>query len=189
MYAFLWIMSWIFGSSAYFSYFRAIFRGTTKPHLYTWGLWGTLASIAAIVSIRNNAGWWVIVPCLMAVCNVSIAILSIKYGEALITKKDIFLLSCALLTLILWGFTQNDLMAIVLVCVIDMIGFYFTWKKSYYSPYEEDLTSYIIWTVELGCAFFAIEHLSLTNWLYPGLLASVELLFVIFLIWRRKTIK
>lgn len=99
----------------------------------------------------------------MAVCNVSIAILSIKYGEALITKKDIFLLSCALLTLILWGFTQNDLMAIVLVCVIDMIGFYFTWKKSYYSPYEEDLTSYIIWTVELGCAFFAIEHLSLTN--------------------------
>lgn len=189
MYALLWIISWILGACAYFLYFRAIFRGTTKPHLYTWVLWGTLATIAALVAIRNNAGWGAIVPCLMSLCNASIAILSIKYGEKTLTKRDTLLLFSAFVTLILWWLTKSDLWAIILVCTIDMIGFYYTWKKSYYFPEQEDLKSYILWTLELGCAFFAIEHLTLTNWLYLWLLAAVELLFVVFLLWRRKVIK
>lgn len=189
MYALLWIIGWTFGVLAYMGYFRAIFRGTTKPHLYTWILWGTLAFIAAIISIRNNSGWGILVPCLMAFCNASIALLSLRYWEKILTKKDTTLLICAIITLVIWFLTKNDLLAIILVCTIDMIGFYFTWKKSYLHPFKEDLISYIMWTLELSCSFFAIEYLTLTNWLYPGLLAIVELFFVLFLLWRRHILK
>lgn len=188
-YLLFWILGILLGLTAYVSYFRAIFQKETKPHLYTWILWWTLASMAAIVAVKNHAGWGILVPCLMALCNATIAFLALKYGETKLTKKDMFLLTCAGLTMLLWWTTQDDLLAIILVVTIDMIGFYFTWKKCYYRPYEENITSYIIWTVELGCAFLAIEHLTLINWFYSGFLAVIEWFFVVFLIWRRKVTK
>jgi hypothetical protein len=39
----------------------SIFRGKTKPHLYTWLLWGTLGTIVTVVQITNEGGWSILV--------------------------------------------------------------------------------------------------------------------------------
>jgi hypothetical protein len=74
----------------------------------------------------------------MALCSLSIAALSLKYGETLLTKKDKYLLAAAVVTIILWQLSKNDLLAIILVCIIDAIAFYFTFKKSYYKALRRE---------------------------------------------------
>ncbi len=122
----------------------------------------------------------------MAFCNLSIAAISLKYGETYLTLRDRYLLVLAALTIIFWQLTNNDLMAITLVCLIDGIAFYFTFKKSYYKPDEEKLPAYILWTAQLVSFALAVENPTLINLLYPIFLAGMEFAFVLFIIWRRK---
>ncbi len=182
----LWVTLQIFAFSIYV---RSIFRGKTKPHLYTWLLWWILGTIVTIVQITNDAGWSIMISGLMAWCNLTLAGLSLKYGETLLTKRDKYLLLWALITIILWQLSKNDLIAIILVCFIDAIAFYFTFKKSYKKPYDEKLSSYVLWTLQLVSFALAVNNPTLTNLLYPVFLASMELVFVLFLIWRRKVVK
>lgn len=185
-FSFLWVGFQIFAFSVYV---RSIFHRKTKPHLYTWLLWWILGSIVTIVQITNDAGWSIMISWLMAWCNLTLAGLSLKYGETRLTKRDKYLLLWALITIILWQLSKNDLIAIILVCFIDTIAFYFTFKKSYKKPYDEKLSSYILWTFQLVSFALAVNNPTLTNLLYPIFLASMELVFVFFLIWRRKVVK
>ncbi len=182
----LWVTLQIFAFSIYVG---SIFGGKTKPHLYTWLLWWILGTIVTIVQITNDAGWSIMISGLMAWCNLTLAGLSLKYGETLLTKRDKYLLLWALITIILWQLSKNDLIAIILVCFIDAIAFYFTFKKSYKKPYDEKLSSYVLWTLQLVSFALAVNNPTLTNLLYPIFLASMELVFVFFLIWRRNIIK
>ena len=188
-YLLFWILGILLGLTAYISYFRAVFHKKTKPQLYTWLLWSLLAIIATIVQIKNNAGWGILVPCLMAISNTSLTLISLKHGHKHLSQKDLILLIATFITLMVWYFVKNDFVAILLVVTIDSIGFYFTWKKSYYHPYSEDLTSYVIWTWEFLCALLAIEDKNFINIFHPLLLTCTEFAFVIFLLWRRKIIK
>jgi len=125
----------------------------------------------------------------MAFCNLSIAAISLKYGETFLSRRDKFLLAFAAITIVLWQLSQNDLMAIILVCLIDGIAFYFTFKKSYHKPDEEKLPAYILWTAQLVSFALAVENPTLINLLYPIFLASMECAFVFFIIWRRRVIR
>lgn len=187
-YSLFWILGVALGLTAYVSYFRAIFRGETKPHLYTWLIWWILWTTASIISFRNGGGWWILVPTMMGIFNTTLAIIAFFYGEKYVSQKDKALLSLCCLMFLFWLWTKNDLGTIIMACLIESTGFYFTWKKSYTEPYAEDLTSYIIWTFEFFFAILAIEHISVINWLYPTYLFISELLFIVFLLWRRKVV-
>jgi hypothetical protein len=186
LFSLLWVGFQIFAFSVYV---RSILHGKTKPHLYTWLLWWVLGTIVTIVQITNDAGWSILISGLMAGCNLTLAGLSLKYGETHLTKRDKYLLLAAFFTIILWQLSRSDLTAIILVCLIDAIAFYFTFKKSYKKPYDEKLSSYVLWTFQLLCFALAVNNPTLTNLLYPVFLASMELVFVLFLMWRRKVIK
>ena len=174
---------------AFSTYILSIFRGKTKPHLYTWLLWGTLGTIVTVVQVTNEGGWSILVSWLMALCSLSIATLSLKYGETLLTKKDKYLLAAAVITIIMWQLSKNDLLAIILVCIIDAIAFYFTFKKSYSKPYDEKLSSYVLWTFQLISFALAVKNPNLTTLLYPIFLTIMEGVFVFYLLWRRRIIK
>lgn len=189
LYLFFGILGVLLGLTAYTIYFRAIFRKETKPHLYTWMIWGVLGITGSMVSFQNEGGWWILVPTMMGILNTTLAVIAIFYGETHINTKDKVLLGLCWFMFLFWFLTKNDLWTIVLACIIESIGFYFTWKKSYTRPFEENLNSYIIWTFEFFFAVLAIEHLNIINGLYPSYLFLSELFFIGFLIWRRKIMK
>lgn len=87
------------------------------------------------------------------------------------------------------GTHLDDSMAIILVCLIDGIAFYFTFKKSYHKPDEEKLPAYILWTAELACFALAVQNPTVITLLYPAFLFVMELSFVFFIIWRRNILK
>ncbi|MCB9806616.1 hypothetical protein H6768_01740 [Candidatus Peribacteria bacterium] len=57
LYLFFGILGVLLGLTAYTIYFRAIFRKETKPHLYTWMIWGVLGITGSMVSFQNEGGW------------------------------------------------------------------------------------------------------------------------------------
>jgi len=93
------------------------------------------------------------------------------------------------LALILWLVTENALVAIILVTIIDLFGFFPTFRKSFYKPQEETVIMYFLAGVKFLISIFALENYSLITYLYPGVLVVMNFAFVSMLVVRRKILK
>ena len=124
----------------YFPYIADIFRGKTKPHLFSWLIWGITTGIvyALQVSAGAGAGSWVTL-CL-TIIMVFILLISFKRGEKNIKRVDVIFLALALLSLPLWLLVKQPVLSIILLSVIDISGFVPTIRKSWNSPYSETLS-------------------------------------------------
>lgn len=174
---------------AYILYISDILHGHTKPHAFSWLPWGILATLTATIQFQNGAGWATLITLIGGISNTGIFLFSLKYGEKEIHKKDWILLIVALIILTSWIFTKEGLISILLVCLVDSIAFYFTWKKSYKKPYEENILSYFLWTLGFLFSLLAVNAWEPTNWIYPAFLFFTEGCFTLFLFWRRKIIR
>jgi len=108
------------------------------------------------------------------IANTGIFLFSLKYGEKDISKRDWTLLFIALIILTFWSITREGFISIILVCLVDSIAFYFTWKKSYKKPHQEFMPSYLLWTFGFLFSLLAVEVWSPVNWLYPVFLFCTE---------------
>ena len=173
----------------YTYYFRDILANRTHPHAFSWLVWGLLTTIAFIGQITHGgkAGAWVT----LATALVSFVIFFIALtpkGEKRITTIDKLSLAGAALAAILWALTHNALTAIVLVTLIDFLGFVPTIRKSYSKPHEETLIHYVFAGVKFIPAIFALGHYSLITVLYPASLVAANLLFALMLVLRRPNV-
>ena len=169
-------------------YIVSIIKGETKPHLFSWFIWGLLTAIAWAAQIHQNAGagaWVTLTAALM--CFV-ITVLCFRYGEKTITRSDWITFIAALCAIPLWFLTKDPLWSVILVTVIDMLGFYPTFRKSWLKPGEETLWTYGLSVVKFGLGMMALETFNVTTALYPFSLVVTNAAFVIFVIARRKIV-
>ncbi len=173
---------------AFIPYTISIFKRQTTPHIFSYIIWGVTMSIAFVAQIINDggAGSWTIG--VGAIYCSAIAILAIKYGEKNITKKDWLFLFMALLIIPIWITTENDLLAIILASLLDVIGFLPTFRKTYIKPYSENLTAYILAGTSYFISLFALAEFSYTTSIYPLTLLIISALFVGMSLWRRRFI-
>lgn len=174
---------------SYIPYFRDIFAGKTKPHAFSWLVWGVLSAIAFLGQIADGggAGAWVLG--FTAVVTLSIFFIALKKGEKNIKAFDWFCLIGAGITLILWLITNEPLLSVVLVTIIDLLGFIPTIRKSYSKPHQETLITYMLSTVKYGLAIIALQNYSLVTVLFPLAMVIVHILFVGLLIIRRRQVR
>jgi hypothetical protein len=173
----------------YIPYFRDIIANKTKPHAFSWLVWGVLNAIAFAGQIHGNggAGTWAVG--LTAVALFAIFTLSIFKGEKNIKLFDWVCLGGAAVALLLWVVTDQLLLSIVLITVIDLLGFLPTVRKAYLKPYQETLVTYEINTLKYFLVVLALQNYSLLTTLFPLAVAIMNGLFVILLIVRRKQSK
>jgi hypothetical protein len=69
---------------------------------------------------------------------------SIKYGYGGLTKRDVKALAAAGVGLILWYFTKEASIALIITIIVDAIGSYLTIIKSYEHPESETLTMWVM---------------------------------------------
>lgn len=173
----------------YSFYFRDIFAGKTKPHAFSWLVWASLTAIAFAGQIYAGAGPGAWITGLTALISFVIFGLAITKGEKNITLSDKVNLIGAAVALAVWPFMNDPLLSIIIITVVDFLGFIPTIRKSYNKPYEETLVHYVFAGLKFVLAIFALENYSLTTWLYPASLVAANLLFVPMLIIRRRQIK
>lgn len=173
--------------AAFFPYIRAIKQGRTKPHVFSWIIWGlaTLVIFFAQLSDGGGAGAWPIG--VSGLVTIYIAGLAWRRkADITFTDSDRFFLAAAILSLPLWYITANPLWAVVILTTVDVLGFGPTIRKAYLSPHEEHLGFFLIVAFRNLVSIVALEHYSLVTLLFPSITAFVCLAFVAMVAFRRK---
>ena len=103
-------------------YFADIARGRTRPHLFSWLIWGSISAIGFAAQVAEGAGpgsWargFGSVTCFLLVG------IGFFKGEKDIRRADWVTLAVALSAIPLWAVTKTPFWSVLIVCSIDTIG-------------------------------------------------------------------
>ena len=167
-------------------YAFGILKGRTKPHLYTWLIWSMVTFTVAAGLIFDGAGAGAIIPILAGFNTLAIAILAFSRGSKDITKSDKLCLLGCFIALALWPLTKSPLWSIIIVTMIDLVGYIPTIRKSYYTPHEESIYVFTIFLVTISLGLLALHNYTLTTMFYFVVMNISNFAMVILLIIRRK---
>lgn len=170
----------------YYFYFKDIFAGKTKPHAYSWIVWGLLTGIAFFGQISDGAGAGAWVMATTALISFMIVGLAFQRGEKDVTMSDKANLAGCFGAILLWLITSSPLLSILLVTLIDFLGFLPTIRKSIHKPWEETLIHYVFAGAKFAIAMLALDNFSVVTALYPLSLVLANWLFVVMLIVQRR---
>jgi len=177
------------GIVSFIPYLRDIFRGTTKPHPFSWFVWGLITGIgfSAQYSAGGGTGAWI--TGITSLECFTIAGLAFYRGEKRIVPIDWICFVLALGGLILWRLTASPLSAIIVVMLVDALAAIPTFRKSYLRPYEETVATYAIGGAGFFCTLFALASFNFATALFPAYVSLSNAGFVALLLFRRKQMR
>jgi hypothetical protein len=175
------VIAIIIGLVGYIPYFTTIFSGKTKPHAFTWFVWGLLTAIAFGGQVAGNGGAGAWVTGFTALISFTVFGLALVNGKRDFPLADWLCLLGCMLSLALWAVTDNPLSAIILITIIDMLAFIPTFRKSYHKPDSEPAFTYALSGLKFAVAIVALEEFSVVTVLYPASLVLTNGLFVLML--------
>ena len=174
---------------AFIPYIVSILRGQTKPHVFSWIIWGLSTLVVFFAQMADGAGigGWSIG--LSGVLTLYIAWLAYqRQAEHSVSKLDWMFFITAIASLPLWYLTKNPFWAVVILTTVDTLGFGPTFLKAYDKPHEEQLLLYVVMTIRNLISIPALEHFSWTTILFPAVLSITCAIFIPFVMIRRRTL-
>ncbi len=180
------LFSIVLGIVAAVPYIRGMIGGTTRPHMFSWLIWGLSCGIAGAVQWAEGGGpgsWFMI---LNSIYCLGIAVSAFWFGTRNVKKIDGVVLAVTLSAIPLWFVTKNPLWSVLLITLIDGLGYIPTIRKSWSNPYEEVVLTWALSCVMFTLSVMALTAYKITTWLYPGTFAVINVGFVVFLLIRRK---
>ena len=184
----IFILNIILALFGYVPYISSILKNRIHPHAFSWLPWFIITGIAFISQIKNDAWYWAWNLGLVSLGCLIIFVLSLYYWERNITSSDKYSLTASLAIIAVWLATNNDLLAVSLVCLVDIIAFYPTWRKSYMKPFEEDALIYALGSLRSLLSIFLLHNISLVNWLFPAITVLINGALVLYLVVRRRIV-
>ncbi|WP_353572277.1 hypothetical protein [Candidatus Albibeggiatoa sp. nov. BB20] len=175
---------------AYFPYIRAILRGQVKPHVFSWIVWGLTTCIVFFAQLAGGAGIGAWSTAVSGLITLYVAFLAYQHcADNGIVRADWVFFILALSSLPLWFFTSDPFWAVLILTLTDLLGFVPTLRKTYVSPFDEQLTFFMIIAIRSAIAIVALEHYSATTILFPAMIVTVCITFVIMVLVRRRVLK
>jgi hypothetical protein len=176
------------GLASYIHYGWNVFQGKIKPHAFSWLVWGVLDMTIFPIQLLENAGPGAWVTGITGITTFIIFGLALAKGDRKFVFFDWASLAGAAFAMVLWAITKQPLYSVILVTIIDFLGFLPTWRKGYYKPHEEGLLPFWVGALKFGISIFALESFTVTTWLYPVSLVISNGLFVPMVLWRRRQV-
>lgn len=185
----LGIIAGIIALLAYVIYIISIFRGKSKPNRATWWIWAFMGLVLALSYKFSGAENTVWVPYVEFLGPLSIAILSVKYGEGgLKDRTDLLCLFGVVISVILWIVFDSPLVALITNLAIDSFAIIPTIKKSYLRPEGEDFWAWFGTGLADTLNLFAVEKFTFAILLYPIYMLVSDLIIICILFLRKKGI-
>lgn len=169
-------------------YFAGIFRGGTRPHVFSWLIWGTISAIGFAAQAAEGAGPGSWARGFGSATCFLLVLVGLFKGEKDIKPADWVTLAVALSAIPLWAATHTPLWSVLIVCCIDTIGYLPTVRKSWLKPREEMAASYLFGSLAAGFSLLAIRHYTPSTWLYPLVLTVSNGAMWLFLRARRRAL-
>lgn len=173
---------------AYYPYIKDIFQKKTKPHAYTWLIWGITQGTAAAILLYGGGSFGAISMIAGTLLVLFVSLLSFKYGTKNITISDTFVLITALLAIIVWWQLNNPLLAVLMVSIIDGLGYIPTYRKSFIEPWSETLSFWVAMIVVNLLILLSLSEYNFLTITYVATLAVGNTIVLILCIARRKII-
>lgn len=173
---------------AYIPYFKDIFARKTKPHLFTWLIWGITQGTAIAALLHGGGKFGSISLIVGAILVFVVFLLSFKYGTKDITTSDRFILISSLLAIVVWWKLDNPLAAVLMISAIDGMGYIPTVRKSFKDPWSETLSFWGIMTIICFLTIFANAEYNLLTVTYLLVLFIANLSVFLLCFFRRRTI-
>lgn len=171
---------------AFYPYVRAILRNETRPHVFSWIIWGAGTFVVALAQFADGAGIGAWPIAVSGIITVFVAILSLfKSADTKFLRSDWVFLLLAASALPLWYLTETPLSAVIILTVVDLLGFGPTVRKAYENPYQENALFFTLGALRNGLVIGALENYSWTTMLFPAAVGVACLLFVLLILIRR----
>lgn len=173
--------------AAFVPYIRAIVRGATKPHVFSWVIWGATTFVVFLAQLegKGGVGAWPIG--VSGSITILVAFLAyVKRADITITKTDWWFFASAMSALPLWYLTSDPLWAVVVLTAVDVLGFGPTVRKAYSFPHSESLLFFFLFAVRNLLVIMALENYSLTTVLFPAAIAAACMLLMAMVTYRRR---
>ncbi len=171
-------------------YFIDIFKRKTTPHAYSWLIWSILQITGVVAIVASHGGYYGVLGIgIGAIFCLSIFFLSFKYGTKNVTRTDTISFLSALIAISFWIFTKNPLYSVILISIIDFVGFIPTIRKGLEEPHTETMSTYLMSSLSDIFSILALSTFTLTTTLYLGTLVFTNGLFVVLLLYRRRVVR
>ncbi len=173
---------------AFLPYIRDIFLKKTKPHAYTWLIW-TITQGTAVAGLWYGNGGWGILPLFIGTIFVFLVfLLSLKYGTRNITKGDTVVLIAALLAIVVWWQLQAPLLAVLMVSVIDVLGYLPSFRKTFKEPWTETVASWVVFSIANILNMLALSEYNFLTLSYLVAITVANLVLVTICLLRRRVV-
>ena len=174
---------------AFYPYIRSIILNETKPHVFSWIIWGSTTFVVFLAQLEDDGGVGAWPIGVSGVITLFVAALSyFKRADISITKTDWLFFIAAMSALPFWYFTSNPLWAVVILTVVDILGFGPTVRKSYEQPHSESLLFFALFAARNFIVILALENHSITTVLFPAAVGIACSALILMLIYRRKVL-
>jgi hypothetical protein len=185
----LGIIASVIAVISYIPYLRDILANKTKPHAFSWLIWSLLTGIAFFGQLAGGAGPGAWVNGFTTVICFIIFIFGLLKGRANIVFIDWISLAGAGIAILFWLVTKGPLLSVILVTLIDALGFFPTFRKSFTKPHEETLITYVLSSFKYIFSLFALQTVSMVTALFPLYLVFANGLFVVMVLIRLKQLR
>lgn len=181
------IIATIIGIIGFIPYLKDIFLKKTKPHAYTWLVWTITQGTAVAAMWYGGSGLGAMSLTITLLLVFGVFLISFKYGTKNITKSDTFILIIALSAVIAWWLLNQPLISVIMVSIIDFLGYIPSFRKTYQEPWSETLSSWLIFAFSNIIAILAFREYSFLTMTYISTLTIANLmLFLVSFIRRFK---
>lgn len=182
------ILSVIIGSVAFYPYIRDIFLKRTQPHSYTWLIWGLTQGVAVAGLWYGNGGLGALELTVGTALVFVVFLFSLKYGTKNITRNDTIVLIIAFLAILVWWQLDNPVLAVIMVSVIDAVGFIPSIRKSWVEPWSETISSWALFSIGNLFAIIALADYNLLTLTYLITITVGNIAILMICVWRRRQI-
>ncbi len=167
-------------------YFVNIFRNKTKPHAFSWLSWAVASAIVFGAQIFKHAGLSAYMTGEQTLVCFIIFFIALKKGQRQFSTFDWTSLVVSLLAIVLWIFTNDPTLSVILVTINDAAGFLPSIRKGYHYPFEETATTYSLASIKWIFAIIGLQTYSIATWLFPVSSIFTNGAFAIMLLIRRR---
>ena len=172
---------------AFYPYIRGILKGETRPHVFTWFIWGVGTIVVFVAQLMDGGGFGAMVIGVSGVITFGIAILALtRHADRSIVAMDWVFLALAASALPLWFFTDSALSAVIILTIVDLLGFGPSVRKAIDQPWEENATFFGIGAVRNVFVLFALGNYTWTTVLFPAAVGLACMIFVVVILARRR---
>jgi hypothetical protein len=171
---------------AFAPYIRSILQGKTRPHVFSWIIWGVTTFIVFLAQLADSGGvgaWPIGISGLITIFVAMLAYM--KRGDATINLIDWAFLVAAFASLPLWYLSSSPFVAVLILTLVDLMGFGPTYRKAYFAPYEEQLLFFWLMMLRNVIAFLALEQFTPATITFPLVIALACFLFILMVLYRR----